>query len=112
MLLCCFFGKSFSEEKIEGKSIFEFIQTLIGDISSQTADPIYLLFGCQFLELGIRSKDRSINERLKIYKAWVKEVVNEKVEKVKKKVEDGEDENSQDLIEAIIRNSLKEKKEG
>ena len=63
---------SINFEKIEGQSIFEFIQNLMGDSALQISDLPYVLFGVKFLELGLREKDRKINERLKIYKAWGK----------------------------------------
>ena len=40
----------------------------MGDLNVQTADLGLQLFGVKFLELGLREKDRDVNERLKIYR--------------------------------------------
>ena len=71
------------------------------------------MFGVKFLNAGIRKKDKDLNRRLALYKAWGKNLVNERVTEIKKKIEEGNQEtNSNDLIEAITKNSLKETKEG
>lgn len=68
---------------MEDKSIFEFLQKLIGDMNSQSLQLGCLLFGPKFLNLGLTKKDKSVNDRLKIYKAWGKQVLDERVEEIK-----------------------------
>lgn len=59
-------------------------------------------------------KQRELNEDLRIYKSWEKKVVEDRVEEAKSKIKEKgfSEENSCDLIEAIVKNSMKEKKEG
>ena len=90
VMLQCFFGKDMENEKIEGVSIPIFVQNLMGDISSETTDLPYIIFGVKFFNLGIRKKDRDINRRLKLYKSWGKQLVNERVEEIKKRIEEGD----------------------
>ena len=64
--------------------------------------------------MGLRSTDREINRRLRIYRAWAEKVVNERIEEIKEKKKNGLlSKEPKNLIEAIVRNNLKEdKKEG
>ena len=69
------------------------------------------MLGPKFLDLGIREKDRKANKKLAIYEAWGKSVVGDKIQKLKEQMERGGlGEKPKDLIEAVYRNSLKEKK--
>ena len=64
------------------------------------------------MELGIRKKDREMNRKVVLYEAWGKQVVGDKIKEIKAKAERGElGEKPHDLIEAIVMNSMKEKKE-
>ena len=65
------------------------------------------------MELGIRRKDREMNRKVVLYEAWGKQVVGDKIKKIKEKAERGElGEKPSDLIEAIVRDSLNEEREG
>ena len=69
------------------------------------------MLGPKFLDLGIREKDRIVNRKLAIYEAWGKSVVGDKIERLQGQIEREElGEKPKDLIEAVYRNSLKEKK--
>ena len=82
----------------------------MGDINLLRGDFFCTVFGAKFLDLGVREKDRDLNRRLKLYKEWGHKIVNERVEEVKEKIaKEGDSETSNDLIEAIIRTSLKKK---
>ena len=53
-----------------------------------------------------------MNRKVALYEAWGKKVVGDKINEIKAKAERGElGEKPHDLIEAIVMNSLKEKKE-
>ena len=87
-----------------------FVRKLTGDLFIQIRGRI---LGIEIMKLGLKKQHRDINRRLKIYRAWGRKVVSERVEEIKSNIEEEKiKENSNDLIEAIVRNSLKEKKEG
>lgn len=53
-----------------------------------------------------------MNRKVAVYEAWGKKVVRDKADEIKAKAERGElGEKPHDLIEAIVMNSMKEKKE-
>ena len=63
------------------------------------------------VSLGLRKFDRDLNERIKAYHGWGKQIVQAKVKEVKDKIENGELKGEpKDLIEAVVKNSMKEKK--
>ena len=62
------------------------MQNLVSLLYAQKGDIFYLIFGINFLKLGLRKKDREINSSLRLYKAWGKKIVNEKIEKIKEKI--------------------------
>ena len=51
----------------------------MGDLSLQNADPLYMLLGLKFVKLGLRKKDKDINRRLMMYRAWGNDFVQKKV---------------------------------
>ena len=107
----CFFGENIKDEKIEGKGIFQFAKEIMGESMTQR-DIFYFLLGLKFINLGIRKKDRVLNRKIAIYEAWGKKVIEDKIAGIKDKAERGElGKKPNDLIEAIVRNSMKEKKE-
>ena len=53
-----------------------------------------------------------MNRKLKLFKSWGKKFLTDRVEEAMSKIEKGEIGQKVDLIEAITRNSMKEKKEG
>ena len=61
----------------------------MGDLNIQTVDIGYELFGVKYLELGLTKKDQDINERLKIYRELGKELINKRIDEIKKKIENG-----------------------
>ena len=79
VILDCFFGHNFLDEKIEGVHVSAFVQKLIGDLTLQNVDPAYIILGLNFVKLGLRKKDKDINRRLKLYKAWGNDFVQKKV---------------------------------
>jgi len=46
----------------------------------------YSIFGKKGIEVGLTKSDKNINDRLKIYKAWAKDVLRERVEQIEKKL--------------------------
>ena len=106
-----FFGKGIQVDRIEDKTVFSYAKEVLEELITQRQDPLYFLLGPKFLELGIRKKDRQMNRKVALYEAWGKKDVRDKVSEVKAKAERGElGEKPHDLIEAIVMNSLKEKK--
>ena len=83
-MLECFFGLSFSHQKINDMSVSKFINDLNADINAQTYDPLSILFGKKFLELGLREKDRSVNERIKIIREFSLNKIKERVAMIEK----------------------------
>ena len=66
-LIEMFFGGSdFQAEnlRIDGKKLEMYMLELFGDIGNQMFDPLGFLFGQDFLRLGLRAKDRRVNEKL------------------------------------------------
>ena len=75
-------------------------------------DFLQFILGARFIKLGLREKDRVMNRKTSIYDAWGRKVVEDKITAIKEKAERGElGKKPKDLIEAIVRNSMKEKKE-
>ena len=64
IIIKCFFGCSKVEDQIDGMNIAEYANTLVDDINEQGFDPIAILAGAGFLELGIREKDRNVKKRV------------------------------------------------
>jgi hypothetical protein len=46
------------------------MKDLTEDIIVQGYDKLAYMFGVEFLNFGIRAKDRDINRRLKLYREW------------------------------------------
>ena len=111
VITTCFFGSDLKSEKIEGKTIPCFIKELIGHMAIQLFGPLGVLGGYQLVELGLRQKDREVNRRIALYKKWGEHTICQRVEEIKKKHSNGElSDNPADLIEAIVRESLKNEK--
>lgn len=62
----------------------------MGNLFQQTFNLGYILFGTRFIEAGLTKNDKSINDRLKIYRAWGKNILEERSREIKKKMEEGE----------------------
>ena len=107
VILSCFFDSTLSNEKIEGLNVSNFVIKLLGDSFNFIEDVPFLLFGLKFIKLGLRSKDRDILRRISILRGWGNKIVKERVERINK--EKLKQENPNDLIEAIVKNNLKEK---
>ena len=109
----CFFGSTLENEKIDGLSIADFVNKLNFEMFSLVGDFFYILFGIKFVKWGFRHKDRDLLRKIKIVRGWGSKLVEEKMQEIQQKIEKEEAlENPNDLIEAIVRNNLKEKKEG
>ena len=107
VILTCFFGTEFRGETIEGLSVANYMKHLLGDIFVQAFSLFFALFGLKGVSLGIRKIDKDINRRIKIYQGWGRTIVDKKIQEIKEKHEKGElHEKSNDLIEAVVRNSL------
>ena len=66
----CFLGGKSSSETIDGKSVASFLIKLKLDVNKQSTSKIGRLLGVRFLNLGLRSEDREINERIKKFNDW------------------------------------------
>lgn len=47
-----------------------FMSQLIGDITTQSGDPLSIIFGPNVVNLGLRGKDRDLKRRIKLFKSW------------------------------------------
>ena len=107
-----FFGKGIQVDRIEGKTVYLYAKEVLEGLTLQRRDPLYFLFGQKFLELGIRKMDREMNRKVAVYEAWGKGVVEGKIKEIKARAEKGGlGEKPSNLIEAIVMDSLKAKKE-
>lgn len=80
----CFFGSQSANEKIEGQPLSLFMIQLIIDVSSQSFEPISMLLGTKFLNLGLREKDRSINKRIKLLRQMASMLINKRLTELEK----------------------------
>jgi cytochrome P450 len=85
-----------------------FINRLTNDMALQPENWFYPLFGVKFLNLGLREMDRDINNRIKIYKSWAKEKVNEQVRRAQAKFSADKNQllEPTNLIDAIMRSII------
>lgn len=67
-----------------------------------------MLFGTKFLNLGIRANDRKINRKIKILEAFAKDLIEKRVEELKKSEPK---ENYTDIIEALSFHKMLKKDE-
>ena len=58
----------------------------MGDITIQNTHIKNAIFGIKVTEVGLTKFDKDINDRLKIYKAWGKDILRERVEQIEKKL--------------------------
>ena len=84
-MLACFFGKDLSNEMIDGKSIPRLLHSLIDNLLEQHVSIFYGLTGVAGLKLGLRELDRQVNRKIKVYNAWGKQQVEEKMEEMRRK---------------------------
>jgi hypothetical protein len=75
----CFFGGESTNEKIKGKSLAVFVKSLIDSILVQSKEPLSVILGNKYLEIGISERDREINESIKIFDAWGKSFLKKRL---------------------------------
>ena len=110
VLVDCFFGENMVNEKIEGKSVFMFAKELIGDLMLQAYSLSFQILGINFHGLGILQRDREINRRIRVFREWGRPIVRGMIKRIKEQHRRGElGSQPNNLIEAIVRESLKEK---
>jgi hypothetical protein len=63
-----FFGLDVRGKMLGGGKISTFLGRLVRDVSIQGIGLPAILFGCRFLELGLRKNDRDINRRVKLFR--------------------------------------------
>ena len=66
-------------DQIEGLNSAEFGNRLLDDVSSLSVDPIAFLLGRRFVEAGFRAKDREINRRITIMRAYAREKIRARI---------------------------------
>ena len=54
----------------------------MNDLTKQGEDPFYFFFGAKFFDLGVRSKDRDVNRRIKIFKSWASAIVQKRIKEI------------------------------
>ena len=57
----------------------KFITKLMGDITSQILNPLNLLLGPKYLNLGLTKSHRDINERLNNFNKWGHQYVRKRI---------------------------------
>jgi len=83
VMLKCFFGGTFKNEKINGEPLSVFLPKLIGDVSKQSIRPENFLLGPWFFNLGVTAGDRDINKRVKLLRQISKNYIYQRVEELK-----------------------------
>ena len=63
-----FMGGDIRKQKIQGQSVGIFFSDLTRDAFNQIIDPTYLIFGINFLKLGLLKSHRSVTRRGAAYK--------------------------------------------
>ena len=83
----CFFSYRLENEKIQNQEVLPFFRALTNGIFARFFEPHVRFLGLKFQEMGLTAKDRDINSRLKIYKAWSQDIARRKVQEIKRKHE-------------------------
>jgi hypothetical protein len=65
--------------KIEGKTLAHFMRGLMDELFYQTIDPVSIILGVKFVELGLREKDRKCNKKLKAFREFVTNFVHNRL---------------------------------
>lgn len=78
-MLECFFGSESTNEKIKGESVATFLNKLSADLTLQNFELPILLFGSKFAELGLRKKDKEINEGIKQLRELGKRLIDKRL---------------------------------
>lgn len=76
VILECFLGGKSETVELDGKSLANFLITLINDTNIQSSSPLSMILGVKFLNLGLRAIDRDINRRLKLFTDWGIKYIN------------------------------------
>ena len=79
----CFFNYRLENERIENEAVLPFFRKLTSDVFTRFFQPHVRFLGLKFQEMGLTAKDRDINRRLKIYKAWSQDIATRKVQEIK-----------------------------
>lgn len=53
-------------------------------MNSQATEPLGYLLGPWIFNLGLKERDRKVNHIIKVFRKFAKELVNEKIEQIKK----------------------------
>ena len=74
-------------DEIEGLNSAEYGNRLLDDVNSLSVDPIAFLLGRGFVEAGFRAKDREINRRITIMRAYAREKICARIKEIRSKKE-------------------------
>ena len=66
-------GKTKAEDfEIKGKRLGKYARELIEDIGAQSLHPLAIFLGQDYAKWGLRKFDRDVNEKLRVYKEFVR----------------------------------------
>ena len=75
---------------------------MLVDTISQGTDPLGLLLGEKFLNLGIRQKDKETNRKIKVYREVGKEFVKKRLDEMRK----SENLEARDILSSLYKNKM------
>ena len=77
-------GKTKAENfEIKGKRLGKYARELIEDIGAQSLHPLGIFLGQDYPKWGLRKFDREVNEKLKLYKQFVRNFVLFRIGEIK-----------------------------
>lgn len=79
-------GGSIRGTKLDGKPIEIFITNMINDCMDQGFEPLTLLFGPRYPNLGLKAEHRDLNRRIALYGDWGKTTVKEIIQQSLKRI--------------------------
>lgn len=96
-----FFGGDLKGKTLEGKKLSTYISDLVADGNNQSMNLLSMLLGPKFLNMGIRAKDRDLNRRTKLFKAFAYDLVSQTIADLKKKNFKAGDKKNGNMIEEL-----------
>ena len=77
-------GKTKAENfEIKGKRLGRYINELSEDLGTQSINPLAFVLGQGYAKWGLSKFDREVNEKLKLYKHFVRNFVLFRIEEIK-----------------------------
>lgn len=103
-MLKFFFGSELGNQTLDGISIPKMMNKMMLAVNEQGFEPIALILGPKFLELGLRKKDRDINRQVALFRDYAVKTIEKRVQEMKEKGFKEGDKKTGDLIEELYLN--------